>query len=343
MHLQPKTLTIVCVLTGLAIPSSVIAQKRYIEPGTTGEITRDTMSELWNYPKDIPSENLFYGPGGEEHQPRGPFTFEREDMAGTNPKFDVRDAAGVKWKIKLGAEAQPETAASRFVWAVGYHADEDYFLAQVQVNGLPEHVHRGQDMIEPGGVMRNVRLKRDQGEKKVGTWSWHDNPFKDTAQLYGLRVMMAVIGNWDVKDENNAIRDVKVPRGAVRYYEVSDLGASFGSPGIGLNHDASKGNLQAYTDSKLFEKVGEEYVDFNVPARPAWLMAFDEPEFFHRVRMRWIGRDIPRVEARWIGGFLGQLSHDQIRDAFRAAGYQGEELDGFTADMEQRIAELKSL
>ena len=40
---------------------------------------------------------------------------------------------------------------------------------------------------------------------------------------------------------------------------------------------------------------------------------------------------------------LGQLSPDQIRDAFRSAGYEGQELDGFTADFEQRVAELKKL
>jgi hypothetical protein len=40
---------------------------------------------------------------------------------------------------------------------------------------------------------------------------------------------------------------------------------------------------------------------------------------------------------------LGELSNDQIRDAFRSAGYEGAELDGFTSDFEQRIAELKKL
>ena len=53
-------------------------------------------------------------------------TFVDEDLKGSNPKFVVRDAAGVKWKIKLGTEARPETAATRLVWAVGYSADEDY-------------------------------------------------------------------------------------------------------------------------------------------------------------------------------------------------------------------------
>src|SRR3974377_1492498 len=74
---------------------------------------------LWREPADIASRDLFYGPGGKEHAPRGTFTFVEEDAAGTNPKFDVVDGDGVKWRVKLGAEARPETAASRFVWGAG--------------------------------------------------------------------------------------------------------------------------------------------------------------------------------------------------------------------------------
>ena len=60
-------------------------------------------------------------------QPHGTFTFLKEDRKGSNPKFDVQDENGVKWKVKLGSEARPETVASRLVWAVGYFANEDYF------------------------------------------------------------------------------------------------------------------------------------------------------------------------------------------------------------------------
>ncbi|HTC86690.1 MAG TPA: hypothetical protein VK686_00260 [Bryobacteraceae bacterium] len=344
MRISGKTLTRVWVFAALVGGPTAIAQKRYVAPGAAGEITHPVLTELWREPQDIRSENLFYGPGGKEHEPKGPFTFMKEDLDGTNPKYDVRDEEGIKWKIKLGAEARPETVASRFVWAVGFHADEDYFLPEVRVTGLPERVHRGQKLIEAGGVMRNVRLKREQGEKKVDTWSWRTNPFVGTRELDGLRVMMAVINNWDLKDENNAIRDEKRKDDSdKRVYEVSDLGASFGTTGRGLSHTKSKGNLRAYTRSKFIKKERPEFVDFNVPSRPAMVILFNPHEFFSRMGLRWIGRDIPRQNARWIGDLLGQLSQDQIRDAFRSAGYEGPELDGFTTDFEQRIAELKKL
>ncbi len=159
-------LTAICCWAAAVSSPVVFAQKRYVAPGAIGESSQPVLTELWREPEDIRSENLFYGPGGKAHEPHGPFTFVKEDLDGTNPKYNVRGQDGVKWKIKLGAEARPETVATRFVWAVGYHADEDYFLPEVRVTGLPPHVHRGEKLIGPGGVMYNVRLKRTEGGEK---------------------------------------------------------------------------------------------------------------------------------------------------------------------------------
>ena len=49
-------------------------------------------------------------------------------------------------------------------------------------------------------------------------------------------------------------------------------------------------------------------------------------------------KGIPRTDAKWMGDLLGQLSHDQLKDAFRAADYSPEEVEGFTSVLEQRIA-----
>jgi hypothetical protein len=336
-------LTAIYCLSAAASSPLVFGQKQYVAPGV-GDGSHPVLTELWREPKNIGSENLFYGPGGQEHEPHGPFTFVKEDLDGTNPKYDVRSVDGVKWKIKLGAEARPETVASRFVWAVGYHADEDYFLPEVRVMGLPARVHRGQKLIGAGGVIHNVRLKRDEGEKKEGIWRWRDNPFVGTRELDGLRVMMAVINNWDLKDENNAVREEKRKDDSdKRVYEVSDLGASFGSTGRGISHTKSKGNLRSYSRSKFIKKERPEFVDFNVPSRPGLLILFNPREFFSRMGLRGIGRDIPRQNARWIGDMLGELSREQIRDAFRSAGYEGEDLDEFTLDFQERIEALKKL
>ena len=101
-------LTFLALLTaGLCISSK--AGKKQASGGTQVVV-------LWRDPADITSRDLFYGPGGKQHEPRGPFTFVKEDLDGSNPKFVVRDPDGVKWKVKLGMEARPETAASRIAW-----------------------------------------------------------------------------------------------------------------------------------------------------------------------------------------------------------------------------------
>jgi hypothetical protein len=331
------------------LPSSAALKKGHKARPEAGEITgNEIVNVIWREPTDIRSRNLYDGPGGQEHAPHTTFTFEKEDLEGSNVKFTVRDENGVKWKVKLGQEARPETVASRFVWAVGYFANEDYFLPELRVKDMPAHLQRkhADKWIEPDGSMRNVRLKRDlPGEKKIGIWEWRHEPFAGSREANGLRVLMALINNWDLKDKNNAVYEEKRSSGDEyeRVYLVSDLGASFGSWGLERTHEKSKGNLEQYRRHKFIKKIEPEFVDFEVPHRPALVALVNPPQFFRRVHMEWIGRHIPRLDAKWIGQLLAQLSSDQIHDAFRAAGYAPEEVAGFSEVVQSRIAELNSL
>lgn len=294
---------------------------------------------FWQDPGDVAARDLFYGPGGERHQPHGPYTFEKEDLDGSNPKFVVRDRDGMKWKVKLGVEAQPETVATRIVWAVGYSANEDYFLPELRVENMPAHLHRGQKMIGADGSMHNVRLKRED-EKKLSDWKWREDPFTGTREWNGLRVMMAVLNNWDLKDVNNSIYQ---DGDSERIYMVSDLGASFGTPAASWPLSKAKGNVKSYSHSKFIRRSTTATVDFYVPGTPGPLYLFHPREYFHRLSMRWIGKDIPRADAHWIGELLSHLSARQIQDAFRAAGYSAQEGEEFTHVVERRITILSEL
>jgi hypothetical protein len=297
---------------------------------------------LWKDPTDIASRNLYYGPGGEENQPKEPLYFVKEDMKGTNPKFDVRDQAGTKWKVKLGIEARPETVATRLLWAVGFISNENYFLAESKVNDLPARLKRGQKLVETNGDVRAVRLQKPPCGKKAGIWHWKHNPFTGSRELNGLRVMMALFNNWDLKDINNAIYANCDESGAV-LYEVSDLGASFGMTGESYTHSMSKNNLRAYQRSKFISKIGSDFVSFNFPTHLPYLYVFNLRLFVAHQRLRWIGRHIPRSDAKWIASYLAKLSPQQIRDAFRAAGYSAEQVEAYTTTVQARIAELERL
>jgi hypothetical protein len=321
-------------------PSVGEGAKRNQQPTPTDNLP----GVLWVQPASIATRDLFYGPGGKEHEPHSTFTFLREDLKGTNPKFDVLDQDGTKWRVKLGAEAKPETAASRLLWAVGYLASEDYFLPDLKVEDM-KPLKRGQKLVGPDGAMQNARLKRfSENEKKVGSWRWRSNPFFGTREFNGLRVMMALMNNWDLKDENNSVYEVKGGSESPQLqYMVSDVGATFGTMGLSYPNSISKGNLPAYASSKFIGKVSADYVDFNVPARPSFARAVDMKELCIRLRLEWIGKHIPRADARWIAQLLSELSRDQIRQAFQAAGFSPAEVDGFADAVEKRIGELKKL
>jgi hypothetical protein len=346
MYLNRKLFFLITMAAALSVPVSGAVKKRHHATEAKVESTESLPAVLWRNPTDIESRDLFYGPGGKVHQPpNGTFTFIKEDLDGSNPKFVVRDQNGMKWKVKLGEEARPETVASRLVWAAGYFANEDYFVEDLRVQQMPARLHRGQKLVAPDGSVHNVRLKRQsKDEEKAGHWKWRRDPFTGTRELNGLKVMMALINNWDLKDENNAIyEEDSDSTGSERIYMVSDLGSSFGTPGPSWPHAKAKGNLESYAKSKFITKVMYEYVDFQEPARPSYHFLLNLPEYFRRRELRWIGRGIPRSDARRMGQLLARLSPNQIQDAFRAAGYSPQDVAGFTAVVTERISALKAL
>ena len=294
---------------------------------------------LWRDPVDLVSRNLYYGPGGKAHEPQGSFRFVQEDTGGSSPKFEIVSADGTRWKAKLGIEARPETAASRLLWAAGYFANENYFVPVMRVEDLP-HLHRGRSHTGEDGTVRDARLKRHlKDERKIGSWSWAKCPFAGTREWYGLRVLMALMNNWDLKDVNNSIYQVPGPQ-PEQHYVISDLGASFGTTGL---NRAAKGNLEEYRRSKWINRADGGFVDFNVPSGPSIGYLFVVPEMTRRMSLVWLGRHIPVADARWMGSLLARLSPQQIRDAFRAAGYSAAEADEFGRIVAQRIAELNRL
>ena len=294
---------------------------------------------IWQDPGDVASLDLLSGSGGKAlaPDPAGPFTFVKEDLAGTSPKFEVTDGQGVEWKVKLGAEVQSETAATRFLWAAGYFVDDDYYMAELTVKGMPV-LKRGQKFVSPGGVVHRARLElKRTAVKKIGEWDWFDNPFGGQREFNGLRVMMSLLNNWDLKPINNSIYVVD----GERHYVVSDVGATFGKTGNSLTR--SKGVPRDYERSKFVAKSNPEEVDFVMHSRPFFLTVFAVKNYRFRTNMETITKHIPRADARWLGQRLSLLTDDQIRDGFRAAGYGVGDVEDLTRALRARIAALAGL
>ena len=268
---------------------------------------------LWERPHDIRSRDLYLGPGGAAMRPDvRRITFIKEEKGGYSKKYRVRDGAGREWVVKIGKEAQSETSAVRLLYGLGYLTEVNYLVPRVTIPGK--------------GTFTNVRFEaRPERLKRVGEWKWKSNPFTGTPELQGLKIMMALINNWDLKDSNNVI----LKDGNELHYAISDLGATFGHASttpIFWRITRSRNNPTNYAKSDFFEKVKGNRVVLHFGGKNRGLM-----------------KDITIQDAQWIATLLSQLSDRQIRDAFRAANYTPGQINLLTGEVRERTNELLSL
>ena len=276
---------------------------------------RSSDDVMWT-PVDVSRRNLLLGPGGASMRPNvRRVSLIRKETGGNNLKYRIRDASGRTWVAKIADESQAETAAVRLLWAVGYRTEINYLVPRMTIPGA--------------GTFRNVRLEaRPANINRGDRWGWKNNPFAGTRELSGLKIMMALINNWDLKDGNNIILET----GRERQFVVSDLGSSFGKlPGTSVflfnRFGRSVNKPVDYANSKFIDGLeGGGEINFNFGGKAEDLLG-----------------DIPVEHGRWIGSLLAQLTDRQIRDAFRAANYSPSEVTLLSRTVRQRINQLNSV
>lgn len=298
---------------------------------------------LWRDPGNIRTRDLYYGPGSKDLAPAPPFRFLKEIKEGSNPKFEVEDVRGAKWRVKLGPEAQSETVSSRLLWAVGYNAEESYYFDRANIAGL-RRLSRGQQYVQ-GESVRGARFEPRRKDVERGKqWGWSKNPFKDTRELNGLKTMMVLLNNWDTFKKNNRVLHVK-ETGEDRY-TVTDLGATLGAVG-GFGRHRSKNNVQDFERQRFVRKVdkdGKVKFDYDLKPKKLGLISLVYPPYFFRQRKATNAMQrVPADHAAWIGSQLAQLSDDQLRDSFRAAGYDRATTERYVRTLRSRINELNRL
>src|SRR6202035_3556388 len=70
MHMKTRVLGLfLLALVGLSFPPVCPARVRAGAPESNAEITHSAPPVLWRSPTAIASRDLFYGPGGKEHEP----------------------------------------------------------------------------------------------------------------------------------------------------------------------------------------------------------------------------------------------------------------------------------
>ena len=129
-----QSFAVVVVLALGLLPVTLRAQKDgKKEPKP---IPADAHAVLWQEPTDIASRDLLLGFGGEALKPDlSHVVFLKDETRSYSTKYRVRDGAGHEWVVKIGQEAQSETAATRLVWAAGYFVDPTYLVPHVVIEG----------------------------------------------------------------------------------------------------------------------------------------------------------------------------------------------------------------
>lgn len=298
------------LLGGLSI---VTACHATVASTLTSPPTPDQIAELWKEPE--PGRDLFWGVGGQRLAPDPAVTYTvlETKRGGFSMGMTVEGPGKRKWSAKLPPEASTEVVASRLLWALGYHQPPVYYVGRWNAEGahdpnpqLPARFRESKPALH--------------GLDADTIWSYYRNPFVGTSELNGLLVLQVMLGNSDLKDEQNALYTLKTPfEGASRWYVARDLGQSFGRTGV---IDAPRGDPKVFDETPFIKGMVGKYVRFDYRGRHGVLVDHMTP-----------------ADVRWICQKLQRLTDQQWQDAFRSGGYAPEVANRFIRRFKQKIAE----
>jgi hypothetical protein len=280
------------------------------------------IAELWQEPTDLLERDLLHGPGGAAltPPPDGTFQFVAFKTTGTNPGYDVKDANGRMWSVKLGIEAQPEVTTSRILWAMGYPQPASYFVERFTLTGTD------------AGVKNIARFRTDTSPwRPGGEWSWYENPFINTQPFRGLIVAQMILNNWDLKTSNNRLYENIDPKATPRrQFMVRDVGSSLGHSKqfrlfamLGTRGmQGSKNDLEGFEQQGFITKVEGDRVEFD-----------------YRGMNEALVDTVTVADVIWACEQLAKLPDGHWQAAFKAGWYPQPEADRYIRKIKEKIAQ----
>jgi len=287
---------------------------RPIHSTLIGPMTPGKMAELWVQP--TAARDLFWGVGGRRLAPDSSVTYHVLSVkrGGFSGGLTVEGPDDREWSAKFPPEAATEVVASRLLWGLGYHQPPIYYVVKWNADGAPD--------TNPQLPARFREKKPDfYGLDAKGEWSYYQNPFADSREMHGLLVLQVMLGNSDLKDQQNAIYELKqIYEGAKKWYVARDLGQSFGRTG---RINPPRGDIKVWEETPFIKGVNKNgHVVFEYHGRHHELVASMTP-----------------ADVQWICQHLQMLTDRQWNDAFRAGGYPPELADRFIRRFKQKIQE----
>jgi hypothetical protein len=215
------------------------------------------------------------------------------------------------------------------LWACGYLAPQEYFIARGRIDGA-RHLSRARSRIADDGLFRNARFQlRPSAPKYIdeGVWKWDSNPFLGTRELQGLKILTLLVSNWDTKSNNLGLfLDDRSDQQALLYLNI-DWGSSLGRWGRRISFKKSR------WDCKGFAKQTAKFVEGVDNGEPEW--------GFKGKNRSDVTDGIKVDDVRWLLQYLGRISDRQIQDGLAASGATPSEVDCFSNALRQRIEQLQ--
>lgn len=283
---------------------------------------RADIAELWQEPVDLLERDLYAGPGGLQLQPQpgATYQFAAFKTTGTNPGYDVSDATGRLWSVKLGVEAQSEVTASRIFWAMGFHQPPTYYVEAFTLAG------------RDAGTKHQARFRTDlDGWLATDFWSWYGNPFAGSQPFRGLIVAQLILNAWDLKTPNNRIYvatgNEPQPR---RRFMVRDVGASLG--------EARQFPIFALLGTRGLQGTKNNIDDFE---RQGFIAAVDgqRVEFDYRGPHGVLLNLVKVPDVVWACALLARIPDRHWQDAFRAGHYSDAVAARYISKIKEKVAQ----
>ncbi len=271
-----------------------------------------TLAQLWVDP-GAAARDLFWGVGGEKYAPPTDATWKLKarDDAGFSISFDVAGPDDLEWSAKIGPEAQTEVVVSRVLWGLGYHQPPIYYLPSWQLD-------MGSGRVRTESEAR-FRPKLEELDRKKDYWRWADNPFLGARQFRGMLVVLLMFNSTDLKDDNNAIYEVREPWGVPgsRWFMVRDVGASLGRTGKLFPR---RNWVAGFEQQGFIRRIDGRRIEFDYTGRHQELLSMITPE-----------------DVQWASARLQGLTDAQWHDAFRAGNYADSDTERFLRRIRQKI------
>jgi hypothetical protein len=264
--------------------------------------------------------------------PRPPFQFVKEKLTGTNPKVEVRDAAGRLWTVKFGAEVNADTFCPRLLNALGYAAQPTFFVRSGSIGGVHD-LKRARHFVSKDGSFQSARFKlrehhaKDDADNK--SWSWVDNPFVATHELSGLKILIMLLSNWDTKDardregSNNEI--IEPAESSSSWYAVTDWGASLGKSGGFFERDRWDWNGYRAQTARFVRMAPDGTLEWG----------------FNGKHGRDITAGVGLGEVRWLVPHLSHITDEELQAGLTASGASAAVAREYTRLIRERIVQLQ--